>query len=196
MRAAQRPRSLRRVFSRHWKKITVVALIELFLILLAVWTAYSPTILSAQSQSDISNSLFQFAKTTEVVNTSDAAGSYSFLFGMDYNSTFTSGAPTIVEVFASLTAAQISSSFTKGVGLQIDEARVLIDGAQDAGVQERVTNGKNVTIDYLSYVQANVASGTRALSVRLIASVVDVNYIGYVSGNQFLVTLNGTFSEV
>ena len=107
-----------------------MVIVDLLLISLAMWTAYSPTSLSTRSPSEISNSLFQFAKTTAVVNTSDSAGAYRFLFGEDHNSTLTSGVPTVVEVFASLTAAQIHSRFTKGIGLQFDEARILIDGAQ------------------------------------------------------------------
>jgi hypothetical protein len=194
--STSRPPPQRSFFSKHWKKLTVVVVVDLLLISLALWTAYSPAILSTRTPSEISTSLFQFAKTTEVVNTSDSAGAYSFLFGEDYNSTLTSGVPTILQVYASLTAAQISSGFTKGVGLQFDETRILIDGSQVAGANERITPGTNSTIDFLSFVPPNIVPGTHTLSVRLIVSSVDVNYIGYFSGNQFLVTLNGTFSTV
>jgi hypothetical protein len=186
-------KGLRGVFSRHWKIIALVVFVEAVLISLALWTAYSPSTLSVQNPSELSNSLFQFAKTTRAGNATDASGSYSFLFGADYNTTFSAGVPTIVEVYATVTSEQITSSFTKGVALQIDEAQVLIDGAQDSGVKERITESNQMLIDYLSYVQSNGALGTHTLSVRLIVSIIDVNYIGYAQGTQFLVSLNGTF---
>jgi hypothetical protein len=187
---------LRGVFTRRWKILALVIITEVVLISLALWTAYSPPVLSVQDSSELSNSLFQFAKNIRVVNATDVSGSYSFVFGADYNTTFTSGVPTIVEVYAALTSEQITSSFRKGVALQIDEAQVSIDGTQDSGFKERITENNQMLIDYLSYVQAMGTPGTYSVTVRLIVSTLDINYIGYTQGTQFLVSLNGTFTLV
>ncbi|MFI5422153.1 MAG: hypothetical protein ACHQ1H_14410, partial [Nitrososphaerales archaeon] len=192
MGAAKTSPSRREFFwKKHWRKHAVITFVEIILISLILWTAYSPTPLAVQNNADLSNSLFQFAKTTEIVNSSDGSGIYSFLFGMDHNSSYNPGSHTIIEVYASLVAGEIHSGFTKGIALQFDEVQVLIDGTQDTGVKDRVSNQQNIVINYLSPVQFSQPPGMHNLTVRLIVSIVDVNYIGYASGNQFLVTLNG-----
>lgn len=178
------------------KKLAVIVFVEIILISLAVWTAYSPAPLSVQSSSDLANSLFQFAKTTQTVNTSDGSGTYGFLFGMDHNASYKAGSQTIIEVYASLVDEHILSHFTRGIALQFDEVKVFIDNTQDAGVKDRVTSQQNIDINYLSPVQFSQPPGLHNLTVRLIVSIVDVNYIGYAPNNQFLVTLKGNFSVV
>ncbi len=178
-------------FPRNWKIIALVFLAEVVLLSLALWTVFSPMYFSVQDKSDIAN-LFRFAKATENVSTTDGAGDYNFVFGMDYNSTLNPSIPTITEVYASLSSATFHSALAKGVALHVDDASVSFDGVQVSGVKQRVNAAQNILFVYLSCVLVRSTSGVHHLSVRLLLSTVDVNYIGYFSGNQFLVTLNGT----
>ncbi|MDA4130086.1 MAG: hypothetical protein OK457_04905 [Thaumarchaeota archaeon] len=176
---------------RNWKIIAFVFLVEVVLLSLALWTAFSPAYFSVQSKSEIAN-LFQFAKTTENVSITDSTGDYNFVFGMDYNSTQNPSIPTITEVYASLSSATFLSALAKGVALHVDDASIFFDGVQVSGVMQRVNTAQNIIFVYLSYVLVKSTSGVHHLSVRLLLSTVDVNYIGYFSGNQFLAILNGT----
>jgi hypothetical protein len=179
---------------KNLKKLVVAGLIAIILVSLLLWTVLAPPILLPQSQSSLSNSLFQFAKATKLLNVSDGAGSYSFLMGMDYNETVSPGSPTIVVVFISLVSEQKSSSFLRGVSLAIDNSAVLIDGRDDSGLKSMITRNEGIMTDRLSGLDINQTSGTHSLVTRLIVSTVDVNYIGYVSGNEQVVLLNGTIS--
>lgn len=161
---------------------------------LAAWTAESPAALSPQSQASVSDSLFHFAKTTELVNVTDGEGSYSFLFGMDYNTTVTPGVPTLIEVFASLVSEQKTSAFLKGVTLDIASSDVLLNGSGDSQVTPMILKSSGIIVDRLTELAINETSGVLDLSARLIITVVDVNYIGSFSGNQQVVSLNGTIS--
>jgi len=188
--AGERMRS-KSFLSKNWKSIVIVFTFEGILVSLALWTAFSPTYFSAQTKSEIAD-LFQFAKTTEIVNITDDSGVYSFEFGLDYNSTLSPGIPTIVDAYISLLGAAFHSPLTKGVALQIDDASILFDGIRESAVKQRVNAGQNILFVYLSNVEVNDSSGLHNLSVRLLLSTVYVNYIGYFSGNEFSVTLNGT----
>ncbi|MDA4112266.1 MAG: hypothetical protein OK439_06970 [Thaumarchaeota archaeon] len=196
MNSPQRYSRFPSVFSRNWKKFVYIGIVEIILVSLAIWTIVSPSYLVVQDPSQISDSLFQFAKVREVVNFVDGEGTYAFLFGMDFNNTLSHGIPTIVEVFASLITQHSGSAFIKGVALEVIDANVLIDGVQNSGVNHRFTYHSNILIDYLSFVQNNDTSGSHSISVRLIVSTSDVNYIGYFSGTEQVVSLNGTIAIV
>jgi hypothetical protein len=176
------------------KKIIFFSIILVIIISISAWTIVSPQILSAQNSSQITSSLFQFAKATELVNISDSEGSYSFLFGIDYNNTASPGVPTIVEVFASLVTERINSGFLKGVGLELTHSTVLIDGVEDYGISSRSTTSGAILVERLSQIEINYTGGSHELSVHLVVSTEDVNYIGYVSGTEHEVSLNGTIS--
>ena len=179
---------------RNLKKFIFVGVILILLISIASWTAFSPQILSVQDSSQISSSLFQFGKVKQLVNFTDGEGSYTFLFGMDYNDSASPGVPTIVQVFASLVNQGTSSGFLRGVGLQVSQYTVLIDGVEDEGISSRSTNNGAILESRLSQIEINQTGGTHVLSVRMIVSTVDVNYIGYLPGVEELVSLNGTIS--
>ena len=179
---------------KNLKRLVVAGLISIILLSLLLWTVLSPPILLPQSESSLSNSLFQFAKTTKVLNVTDAEGSYSFLMGMDFNETVSPGSPTIVEVLISLANEQKSSAFLRGVSFTIESSAVLIDGRGDAGLKSMSTRNGGIVTDRLSGIDINQTSGIHSLVTRLIVSTVDVNYIGYVSGNEQIVLLNGTIS--
>lgn len=183
-------------FVRHWKISISLALVVIVLLSLVAWTAYSPITLSLQSESQLSGSLFQYAKTTKLLNVTDGEGSYSFLFGIDYNESVRSGVPTVVEVFASLVTENRASSFLKGVALEIDSSTVLIDGSEESGVTSMITKSSGILIVRLSDVDINETGGIHQLSARLIVSTTDVNYIGYLGGTELVVSLNGTISVV
>lgn len=181
---------------RSWRISIALGVAVLVVLALVAWTVYSPVTLSPQSESQLSSSLFQYAKTTKLLNISDGEGSYSFLFGLDYNESARSGVPTIVEVFASLVGEDKGTSFLTGVALQIVSSNILIDGSEEFGVVSMVTRSSGILIDRLSNVEINETGGTHLLSARLIVSTVDVNYIGYFTGTDEVVSLNGTISVV
>jgi len=178
------------------KKLVAVTVVSVLLLSLLIWTLLAPPILSPQSPSGVSNSLFQFSKTTKELNVTDGEGSYSFLVGMEYNETVSPGSPTIVEVFVSLVHEAKSSSFLRGVYLKIDSAGVLIDGKGESGSKQMITSNDGLITDRISGIDINQTSGEHSLVARLIFSTVDVNYIGYASGNQQVLQLNGTISIV
>ncbi len=179
---------------RNLKKFLFLGVILILFISIGSWTALSPQVLSVQSNSQIANSLFQFAKVKQLVNFTDGEGSYAFLFGMDYNDSASQGVPTIVQVFASLLSQRITSGFQRGIGLQVTRSTVLIDGIEDSGISSRTTTSGEIVISRLSQVELNRTGGTHMLSVRMIVSTVDVNYIGYLPGTEQVVSLNGTIS--
>ena len=178
----------------HWKALVSLTIIAILLASLLVWTASAPAILSPQTESDLSSTLFQYTKIRNVLNVTDGEGTYSFLFGLDYNGTVSPGIPSIVEVYISLLSEQKSSGFLKGVSLEIMSSRVLIDSQEDSGAKSVVSNSGDIFTDRLSGVDINETGGTHQLSIRLIVSTVDVNYIGYLGGSEEAITLNGTLT--
>lgn len=186
----------KRLLRRNWKKIISILIIVLLAASLASWTLLSPKYMTVQSNEETSSSIFQYANIRQIVNFSDGEGAYSFLFGLDYNKNVSAGVPTIVAVYASLLSQRTSSSFLRGVALQVTAATILINGVQDEGVKTRFTSNSNILIYYLTDVQVNETGGLYGLSARLVVSTVDVNYIGYFSGTEQVVSLNGTLTVV
>ena len=129
---------------RNLKKFLFLGVILILFISIGSWTALSPQVLLVQSNSQIANSLFQFAKVKQLVNFTDGEGSYAFLFGMDYNDSASQGVPTIVQVFASLLSQRITSGFQRGIGLQVTRSTVLIDGIEDSGISSRTTTSGEI----------------------------------------------------
>ncbi|MGH2638151.1 MAG: hypothetical protein ACRDF4_02530 [Rhabdochlamydiaceae bacterium] len=173
--------------------LTIIILI--FASSLLGWTLLSPHYMSVQDSSEISSSVFQYANDIREVNFTDAGGSYSFLFALDYNKNLTLGQPAVVAVYISLVSEKISSLFEKGVSLKIDGAAALIDGDVAEGSGDRSTFAPNILSVFLTSVKAN-SPGAHSLSARLIVSTVDVNYVGYFSGSEQVVDLNGTIGVV
>ncbi len=182
------------ISAKNLKKVAGLGILILLVAVLLSWTVLSPKTLLPQTESQISESLFQVAKTTRLFNISDGEGSYSFLFGLDFNESVSPRTPTIVESFFSLVAEQKSSAFLRGVALEIVSSSVLINGIRDSGISSMVTSNGAIVIDRLSGVDINETGGDQQLSARLIVSTVDVNYIGYFGGSEQAVTLNGTIS--
>ena len=180
--------------ARHWKILIALIVIAIVLVSLEAWTASAPQIMTPQSEASLTNSLFQYTQTKNVWNVSDGEGSYSFLLGMDYNQTMSPGVPSIVLIYISILTEQKSSGFLKGTGLAVENAKILIDGVEDAGVQSRVSSNGVVLTDRLSDVDINETGGMHQLSARLIVSTVDVNYIGYLGGSEEPISLNGTIT--
>jgi hypothetical protein len=182
------------VLRKNWKRVATLSLVIIIFLALVAWTAISPTILVPQSTTSLSESLFQYAKDKSTLNITDGEGTYSFLFGIDYNESLNPGVPTIVEVYISMQSEQKSSGFLKGVGLQILSSRVLVDGIEDSGVTSMITTSSGIITDRLSNVDINDTSGIHELSTRLIVSTEDVNYIGYFGGSEQVISLNGTIA--
>jgi hypothetical protein len=176
------------------KKIGSIVVAVLVIVSLVAWTLLAPGTLSTQTSGQISRSLFQVAKTERILNITDGEGSYSFLFGLDYNESASPGVPTIIEAFASLVGEQKTSGFLKGVALQIDSSSVLIDGIQDSGVSSMISSNGDIIIDRLSGIDINETAGVHQISARLIVSTLDVNYIGYFGGSEQVLSLNGSTS--
>ena len=175
-------------------KLVLAVILVLVVVSLSIWTFVSPVPMKVNSESQLSESLFQFAKSTTVANFSDAEGTYSFLFGIDYNSSVASGQETIVSVYASLTSEHLNSGFARGVALRIESATVLFDGIEDLGVKTRITYSPNILIEYLTFVKVGENSGEHLLTARLIVSTVDVNYIGFFLGTESVVSLGGNLT--
>ncbi len=184
------------LIANNRKKFAALVVAAIILFSLVAWTAFSPAILSPQSEAALSNSLFRYTKSESIVNITDGEGSYSFIFGLDYNETVSPGSPTIVVVFASLLSEQKSGGFLKGVALQVVSSSVLIDGQDETGVRSMVTTSGGIMTDRLSGVDINDTGGSNVIAARLIISTVDVNYIGYLQGSEQAVTLNGTLTIV
>ncbi len=180
--------------SKYWKAFFALIIAAIVLVSLEVWTISAPRILTPQPEASLNSSLFQYAETKNVLNFTDGEGEYSFLFGLDYNSTVAPGEPSIVLVYISMLNEQRSSGFLKGTTLSIISAKVLIDGFEDSGVTSRVSSNGAVLTDRLSDVDINDSSGTHVLTARLIVSTVDVNYIGYSNGSEEPISLNGTIT--
>jgi len=183
-------------FAGNWKKIVAAAIVLAIVLSLVLWTELSPPILYPQTEANLTGSIFQYAKTNATLNLADSEGTYSFLFGMDYNDSLSPGSPTIVQVFVSLSSEQRGSSFQKGVALDILSSTILIDGIEEIGVKSMVTTNGDILTDRLSGIDVNDSSGIHNLSARLIVSTVDVNYIGYFEGSEQVISLNGTLTLV
>src|SRR5580704_17747523 len=90
------------LIANNRKKFAALVFVAIILFSLVAWIAFSPAILSPQSEATLSNSLFRYTKSESIINITDGEGSYSFIFGLDYNETVSPGSSTIVVVFASL----------------------------------------------------------------------------------------------
>ncbi|HYB04358.1 MAG TPA: hypothetical protein VED17_07845, partial [Nitrososphaerales archaeon] len=184
------------ISSRRLKVLIALTVIVIILISLEVWTASAPGILTPQSENSVSGTLFQYAVAKSTLNITDGEGSYSFLFGLDYNQSVRPGIPSIVLVYTSMLTEQKTSGFLRGTNLAIDSAKVLIDGIEVLGVKSQVFSNDMILTDRLSDVAINETAGSHQITARLIVSTVDVNYIGYFGGNEEAISLNGTINVV
>jgi hypothetical protein len=149
--------------------------------------------MQVQSQSELSNSILQYSRNITNVAVKDGSAAYKFELGLDYNSNETSHQPFAMVVYAFLAGENKTSSFTKGVGLSLQGADVLVDGIGDSSVKVRSTYSSQVASFFLTFVEVN-STGTHQLTARLILNVIDLDYIGYTAGTTDIVNLNGSIT--
>ena len=178
---------------RRWKLIAI-ALVSIIVVGLAAWTFLSPKTMELQSTSEISNSLFQFAKSTERLSFADSEGNFTFLFGIDYNQSMPLAEPAVISIFASLISESGTSPFLRGVSLSVERASVLVNGQEYPGLKTRQTISGGILIEYLTSFQVNTPGNLTQITARLIVSTIDVNYVGFLPGSEEVIQLNGTVS--
>ncbi len=161
---------------------------------LSAWTIESPAVMSIQTQNQLNSSLFSYSNTFSEINISDSSGNYGFRFGLAYPPEIQAGVTTRFDVYAALVAEQLTSSFTRGVSLQVQSASLTIDGKPDTGIKIDSKTQPDLQIFYLEFINTTLPDGKHNLSARLIVSTIDINYIGYVSGASQVVVLNGSFN--
>jgi hypothetical protein len=178
----------------QWKRFVSLVVIVVVIVSLADWTVFSPVTLTSSTSQELHESVFQFVKATSILNITDGEGAYSFLLGLDYNDTVSTGLPSIVVVYISLLNEQKNNGFLRGVSLQVVSSRVLVDGVEYPGVKSEVSFNSAILTDRLSGVEINDTAGSHRITARLILSTVDVNYIGYLGGSEKAINLNGTIT--
>jgi hypothetical protein len=179
-------RTLRRV-----GMVLAIILVAIIVSSLSAWTILSPPEMQVQTQAQLSNSILQYSRNITNIVMADGSGSYKFEVGLDYNTNETAHAPFPVDVYAFLVSENKTSSFTKGVGLSLQNASVLIDGIADPTLKVRSTYSTEVASFFLTFVEVN-STGLHDFSARLILNVIDLNYIGYNIGTTDIVSLNGS----
>ena len=176
---------------KSWK-LVVVILVIILAGSIGAWTVTSPTVMQVQSAAMLSNSIFNYVKQVQRFNFTDGGGFYTFQFGLAYNENSTPGQPIIVDVYSSLVGITIHSGFQKGVALRLQHASVLVDNRADNGIKVRTTYSPQVASFYLSFIDMNSSSAQHTITIRLILNLVDVNYVGYLTGSTELIVLNAT----
>jgi hypothetical protein len=161
---------------------------------LAAWTISSPKPMSLQSPGQLQTGIFSFSKSQIALNTSDGSGSYSFRFGLDYDSNVSAGTQTVFKVYVVLVGEKITSFFTRAVSMDVTSALVLIDGTDDAGVKTSSAINGGILTESLENPNTSLAAGSHNLTVRLIVSTIDLNYVGYSTGPSQVAELSGLFN--
>jgi uncharacterized membrane protein len=179
--------------------LRVLILAIIILILLGVSAEYTllraPAIMQVQSSSDQENSIISVAHVFQNASFTDGSGSYTFRLGFDYpNTSIASGGATVFKVYGVLTSEQISSFFTRGVSLSLESGSLLVDGHYDNNAKVDVINQASIFVIEFEVLNANFTQGSHSVSARLVLSTIDVDYIGYFTGQTQIVELNGTFS--
>ncbi|MGI0078262.1 MAG: hypothetical protein ACRECH_01415 [Nitrososphaerales archaeon] len=177
-------------------KIRVSALVVAILVVigLIVWTIASPPILGVQSEVQLENSLFSYSKSFATQNFTDSSGIYTFKFGLDYSANVSQGEHVQLAVYCALTYEQITSFFTRGVGLVLQSASLSIDGRQDSGVKTSSRFQPGLQIFYIQNLNTNIATGLHNMTARLVVSNVDVNYVGNSLASTQVVLLGGALN--
>ena len=168
-------------------------------VLLGVGVEYTllkaPPIMQVQSPSDQKNSIISVAHTYQNASFRDGSGSYTFRFGFDYpNTSIPSGGATVFKVYGVLTSEQITSFFTRGVSLNLESGSLIVDGHYDNNAKVDVSTQPSIEVIEFELLNANFTQGWHTVSARLVLSTIDIDYIGYFTGQTQIVELNGTFS--
>ncbi|HZW58385.1 MAG TPA: hypothetical protein VFF30_19010 [Nitrososphaerales archaeon] len=175
--------------------VAVIVIVVLIVAGLAVWTIRAPTTLTVQSEDQLKNSVMAFSRSFSNLSISDSAGSYTFRFGFDYpNNSISRGSATVFKVYAALTSQQLSSSFARGISLDVQSATLLVDGKEDASVKVVTTAQPTLEVIQFEFVNTSLPAGTYNTTARLVLSTMDVYYVGYFTGTTSIVTMDGSFT--
>ncbi|MHB1909035.1 MAG: hypothetical protein ACYCQJ_09230 [Nitrososphaerales archaeon] len=164
----------------------------LVIIGLVAWTEAAPPFLGVQSRNSLQSGLFGTSLTETQRNITDYGGSFSFLFGLDYNQNITRGSASEIAVYCAL-QSESPGFFTKGVSLSLDGSSVTIDGNPDSNFTFASRFEPSMQIYYFGNPAMDLDNGNHTLQVKLFLSTTEVNYIGYTAGSFMSVLLNGTF---
>ena len=171
----------------------IIAIPVLIAIGLAAWTATAPVALSVRTPEQLSDSSLANAITTQNATFVDPTGSYTFKFGFDYpNVPVFVGSRTEFKIYAALVSETITSSLTRGVGLDVLGVTVSIGGQEDSGVQVKTTFQPSIATIALESINTNLANGTYGVEARLVIATIDDGVIGYSQGATQIISFNGT----
>ncbi len=159
---------------------------------LVVWTVTSPAPLPVVSHSELSGGLFSVSSTTASYNVSDASGNYRLEFGMDYSKNLTAGATTRIAIYCALVSEEVSSAFTRGIAISLQSSSVVIDNATQNNVIVTSKLQSGLQTYYFQISSLPSKAGNHSLELKLLFSIIDVNYIGNSLGNYQPVNVNGT----
>ena len=159
---------------------------------LVAWTETAPPFLGVQSKNSLQNGLFGTSLAETQRNITNYGGSFSFLFGLDYNQNITRGSASELAVYCVLQSESLGF-FTKGVSLSLDGSSVTIDGNPDSNFTLASRSEPSMQIYYFGNPRIELNSGNHTLQVKLFLSTTEVNYIGYTGGSFMSVLLKGTF---
>jgi hypothetical protein len=161
---------------------------------LAAWTLLSPAALSPQNNGELYSGIFSASKSVSSLNLSDGAGSYSFLFGLDYVSNISQGSAVEFKVYGALVDQKIDSGFTRAISLQVDSASMFVNSSEDTSSRTSESIRAGIMTESFQNPNTNIPLGVYNLTIRLLVSTVDLNYVGYSVGTMGVVTMAGNFS--
>jgi hypothetical protein len=179
---------------RYYLALLAIAVLALVFAGLFLWTASAPGALVLQSHEALSEGIFSFSKSEISINATDSAGSYSFKFGLDYVENASLGSSIEAKVYGALVTEEISSSFTRAISLSVRSASLLEDGVVDVQVETETTLRGGILTESFQNPSTELSLGQHNLTVRLLVSCVDLNYIGYNVDPPQVVTLQGLFN--
>jgi hypothetical protein len=175
-------------------QLVITVIVILVVIGLVYWTVSSPPALVLQSHSSIANGIFSFSKSQSSFNITDGSGSYSIKFGLDYLTNITFGSESLIKVYGVLASEQITSQFTRGISLAVNSASLFIDGIDDSSVSASNAITGGILTESFQNPNTSIPIGSHNLTIRMIVSTVDLNYVGYFAGTPEIVVLSGLFN--
>jgi hypothetical protein len=175
-------------------RVIAVLIVTVVVLGLAVWTLSSPPILQVQSQTNMISSIFSSSIAFSSYNSSDGTGSYTFKFGFDTPVNVTEGAHTRFAVYCALTKENITSPFTRGVGLSLEDATLSTDNRSVGSVTISSRVSSSLDTFYLENPDTNLALGFHNITARLLFYIIDVNYVGSFRSSLIIVLLKGNFT--
>jgi hypothetical protein len=172
----------------------VIVVVLLIVIVILFWTLSAPQALKVQSPSDLQSGIFSISTSQNSLNATDGAGSYSFRFGVDYNTNVSQGSALEIKVYGVLVSEKITSSFTRAISLTVNSASLLIDNSDDTSVQAVMSVRDGILTESFQNLDSSLPVGSHNLTIALLVSVVDLNYIGYSVGAPMAESLSGYFN--